>query len=145
AVSWAEAGISTPKQAAKSAGKYDKAVYAIMKALGKSGTPTKAEADFANRWLKEYGFTQDIITEACTRTVMATDKHRFEYADSILSSWRKKNVHNRADIAELDSAYAKSKTAPKAQGNSAGARNLFNQFMHTDYDFETLEQEILSN
>ncbi|MCM1136684.1 MAG: DnaD domain protein, partial [Clostridium sp.] len=33
AVSWAEAGISTPKQAAKSAGKYDKAVYAIMKAL----------------------------------------------------------------------------------------------------------------
>lgn len=145
AVSWAQEGISTPKQAAKLAGKYDKSVYTIMKALGKSGTPTKIEADFTRRWLKEYGFSQEIITEACARTVMATDKHRFEYADSILSSWHNKNVHNKTDIKELDEAYAKSKNASRSHGNSAGTFNQFNQFMHTDYDFDALEQEILSN
>ena len=142
AISWAQENITTPKQAAKLAGKYDKTVYTIMKSLGKSGTPTQIEADYASKWLKEYGFSQDIISEACSRTVMATDKHRFEYADSILTSWHKKNVRSKADIRQLDDAYAKNKSSLKPQGNTAGA---FNQFMHTDYDFEALEQEILSN
>ena len=146
AISWAEEGITTPKQAAKFAVKYDKAVYGIMKALGKSGTPTKMEADFATRWIKEYGFTADIILEACNRTVMSTDKHRFEYADSILTSWYKNQVHNKSDIKALDDAYAKSRSASaKPQGRSAGQYSQFNQFMHTNYDFDALEKEILSN
>ena len=142
AISWAEAGITTPKQAAKAATKYDKNVYDIMKALGKSGTPTKAEADYAIKWIKEYGFTQDIIMEACNRTVMATDKHRFEYADSILASWYKNQVHRKADILVLDEAYVKNKTASSRPASTAGQ---FNQFMHNDYDFDALEKEILSN
>lgn len=154
AVSWAQEGITTPQQAARLAGKYDKIVYTVMKALGKSGTPTKAEADFALRWSKEYGFTQDIILEACHRTVMATDKHRFEYADRILSNWHTAQVHHKADILALDDAYAKNK-APKVSGRtlsgntssagSSGASSSFNQFLHTDYDFDALEKEILSN
>lgn len=144
AISWAEEGITTPKQAAKVAAKYDKAVYEIMKALGKSGVPTKAEAEFALKWKNEFGFSQDIIMEACARTVMATDKHRFEYADSILSSWHKKQVHHKSDIQNLDEAYAKSKNAtPKL--NQASVARAFNQFPQRSYDFDALEKEILSN
>ena len=143
AISWAEAGITTPKQAAKAATKYDKNVYDIMKALGKSGTPTKTEADYAIKWIKEYGFSQDIIMEACNRTVMATDKHRFEYADSILSSWYKHQVHHKNDIHALDEAYAQSRTSsPKPISSAAKA---FNQFPQRSYDFDALEKEILSN
>lgn len=143
AISWAEEGISTPKQAAKFAVKYDKTVYDIMKALGKSGSPTKMEADFAIKWTDKYGFTKDIILEACNRTVMATDKHRFEYADSILTSWHQKQVHHKSDIKILDEAYAKSKAVvSKPISTSAGQ---FNQFLQNDYDFNALEKEILSN
>ncbi len=143
AISWAQEGITTPGQAAKFAVKYDKSVYDIMKALGKSGVPTKAEADYAIKWNKVYGFTKDIILEACSRTVMATDHHRFEYADSILSSWHQKQVHHKSDIKALDEAYAKSRvTAPKPRSGNIGQ---FNQFMHSEYDFEELEKEILSN
>ncbi len=152
ALSWAEEGITTPKQAAKLAVRYDKTIYAVMKALGKSGTPTRTEAAFASRWIKEYGFTQDIIEEACRRTVMATDKHRFEYADSILTSWYGKKVHNKADIKALDDAYAQRRltalpqtASARGQGMSTSQFNSFNQFMHTEYDFEELEKEILSN
>lgn len=143
AISWAQEGITTPKQAAKFAVKYEKSVYDVMKALGKSGVPTKAEADYVIKWSKTYGFTKDIILEACARTVMATDNHRFEYADSILSSWHKKQVHHKSDIKALDEAYAKSKSpAPRPR-----SRNIdpFNQFMHSEYDFDALEKEILSN
>lgn len=139
AVSWAEEGITTPKQAAR-ARKYDKIVYDIMKALGKSSSPTRTEAGYVTKWMKTYGFSSDIIMEACERTVLATDKHRFEYADSILTSWYKGNVHHKADIKVMDDAYSKKKTVK--QTSSAGQ---FNQFMHREYDFDALEKEILSN
>lgn len=142
AVSWAQEGITTPKQAAKFVRKYDKAVYDIMNALGRSSAPTKAEADYAIKWIKEYGFTSDIIMEACERTVLATDKHRFEYADSILTSWHKDNVHHKADIKVLDEAYSRKKTGKPAYYPQT---SQFNQFMKTDYDFDALEKEILSN
>lgn len=139
AISWAQQGVTTPKQAARVAGKYDKSVYEIMKALGKNGTPTQTEAAYITRWSKEYGFTTDIIFAACERTVLATDKHRFEYADSILSSWYKAGVHHKNDIQSLDDSYRKTKSA-KAVSN-----NKFNQFKQNNYDFDTLEQELLSN
>lgn len=143
AVSWAEEGITTPKQAAAVAAKYDKTIYEIMKALGKSGSPTRGEAAFATKWLKEYGFTKDIILEACDRTVMATDKHRFEYADRILDSWHQKQVHHKSDIKALDEAYARTRSfASKPAGTGAGQ---FNQFMQSSYDFNALEKEIISN
>lgn len=141
AISWAEEGISTPEQAAGAAARYDKIVYDVMKALGKSGVPTKAEAEYALKWVNEYGFTPDIILEACRRTVMATDKHRFEYADSILNSWKKKQVHHKADIQTLDETYAKSKNS-SSRSNAAPLTRGFNQFPQRSYDFDALEKEL---
>ncbi len=139
AISWAQQGIVTPKQAAALAGKYDKSVYEVMRLLGKSGTPTQTEVSYITRWTREYGFTPDIVCAACERTVLATDKHRFEYADSILSSWHKAGVHHRSDIQSLDDSYRRAKTSKPV------STNKFNQFKQNDYDFDALESEILSN
>lgn len=138
AISWAQQGVTTPKQAAMLVGKYDKSVYEIMKALGKGGTPTKAEVSYITRWTKEYGFDAEIIFTACERTVLATDKHRFEYADRILNSWHKAGVHNKEDIQSLDEHYHKAKAAKPSA-------NKFNQFKQNNYDFDALEEELLSN
>jgi DnaD/phage-associated family protein len=142
AVNWAEEGITTPKQAQKHSQRYDKNVYAIMNALGKSSSPTLKELEFINRWIKDYAFTADVIFEACERTVLATDKHRFEYAERILESWKKENVHNKADVFRIDDLYRQRSrvAAPKA-----GTVNKFNQFTQNSYDFEQLEKELLSN
>lgn len=139
AISWAEQGITTPRQAAALAGKYEKYVYEIMKALGKNGTPTKTEAGFITRWVKELGFTTDVIYAACERTVLATDKHRFEYADKILDSWHKAGVHHVTDIRTLDESYHRSKPPRQLSVNA------FNQFQQNEYDFSALEKELLSN
>lgn len=142
AVSWAQQGITTPKQAQKAALKYDKSVYAIMNELGKSSSPTSKELEYINRWTKEYGFSMDIIFEACERTVLAVDKHRFEYAEGILSSWRKENVHHKADIKRVDEQHQKQKgAAPR----TAAVSNKFNQFKQNTYDFDELERELISN
>lgn len=140
AINWATEGVSTVKQAQKCSTKYDKNVYAIMNELGKNGSPTAKEMEFINRWTREYGFTTDIIFEACERTVLATDKHRFEYAESILSNWKEENVHHKADIHRIDALYQKKKNSPRT-----GNVNKFNQFSQNNYDFEALEKQLLSN
>lgn len=141
AISWAEQGIITPEQAKKGSAKYDKNTYAIMNALGKSGSPTSKEAEFINRWTKDYGFAMDIIIEACERTVLATDKHRFEYAEGILSSWLREGVRHKTDIHKIDDIYQQKK---KSQ-NKTSSGNKFNQFTHNSYDFNPFEKEFLSN
>ncbi len=143
AVNWAEEGISTPKQAQRIASRYDKNVYAIMNELGKNGSPTAKEMEYIDRWLKEYGFSTDIIFEACQRTVLATDKHRFEYAEGILSSWKNQNVHHKSDIQKMDDLYQQRRKNASERAKSAG--NRFNQFPQNNYDFNALEKELLSN
>ena len=132
AINWAQEGITTPEQAAGYAHKYDKTVYDIMKALGKSSMPTQAEISYITRWTKEFAFEFDLIAAACERTVLATDKHRFEYADSILNSWHKAGIHHRNEIKALEAS-------------KPFTDNKFNQFKQNPYDFDELEKELLSN
>lgn len=151
AINWAENNVSTPAQAKRFSKKYDKNVYAIMNALGKPNAPTNKEAEYITRWTGEYGFDLDIILEACDRTVMATDRHRLEYAESILSSWHQENVHKKSDIRKMDELYQQKKASgTKRSGNTsqnAGDQNnnKFNQFSQNSYDFAALEKKLLSN
>jgi len=139
AINWAQENIKTPAEAGAYASKYDRNVYSVMNALGKSNAPTSKEVDYIKRWYHEWGFTLDVILEACERTVLATDRHRFEYADKILSSWKEKGVHHKADITQMDNAFRKEK-APKKKSSS----NLFTQFEQRDYDFDSVEEQLLS-
>lgn len=139
AISWKEEGITTPKMAAKAARKYDKIVYQTMNALGRSSSPTQLEADFVTRWTNEYGYDFEVIEEACSRTVLATDSHRFEYADKILSSWFNSGVHHKSDIHKADEAFEKKKKTSAPSGAS------YKQFDQREYDFDALEKEIVSN
>lgn len=140
AISWAEANVKTPKQAKAFIGNsYEKDVYTILKALGRTSSVTPKEADMVTKWYKEYCFSMEVIAEACGRTVLATDSHRLEYCDKILTSWRNAGVKTLSDVASQDASYAKK---PKA---STPAKNSFNTMIHTDYDFDAIEKQILSN
>ncbi|MBR5596164.1 MAG: DnaD domain protein [Lachnospiraceae bacterium] len=153
AISWAQANVTTIEQAQNHSSKYDKDTYMVMNALGKNNQPTPKEAEFIRRWYQVYGFTSDVILEACERTVLATDKHRFEYADKILKNWKALGIHHKNDISKADAAFEATKkkvgsngSTPTSGGSTAnGIKNKFNQFEQNDYDFEALEKELLSN
>ena len=145
ALSWAEQGVATPKQAQKVSSRYDKNVYAIMNELGRNSAPTPKEAEYIMRWIQEYGFTNDIIFEACERTVMATDKNRFEYAERILQSWHEQNVHHKSDICRIDELYQQRRKSTAPAAASRQYTNRFGQFTQNTYDFDALEKELLSN
>ena len=143
AINWAQAGVSTPKEAAAYAIKYDKNIYTVMNALGRTNAPTRKEASYIQKWFREYGFTPDMVLEACERCALATDKHRFEYTDGILQSWKENGVHTIQDIQDADAAFQKKKTSRGVR--SASSSNPFHQFRQNQYDYDELLQKVKIN
>ncbi len=147
AMSWAENGIDSIDKAKEQVSIRSKAYYSIMKAFGISGRNlADSEMDFVNKWSKEYAFDIEIIQEACRRTISATSKPSFEYADSILTNWHNNNVHTLKDITALDEVFNKSKrssSAPHAAATSS-KRNKFNNFHQREYDPDEYEKLILT-
>jgi len=146
AMGWAENGIDSIEKAKDHVSVRSKAYYSIMKAFGISGRNlADSEIVFVNKWSKEFAFDIEIIQEACKRTISATQKPSFEYADTILTNWHNQNVHTLKDIAALDEAFNKSKrTAAPTQATTA-KRNKFNNFEQRTYDFDKLEKMLLTS
>lgn len=147
ALAWAQEGITTVNMAKETTARHGKEYYLILKAMGITGrNPVDNEISLMDTWLKEYGFTMDLIQEACSRTVLQTGQPSFQYTDKILSGWKKKNVKNMEDIRVLDAEHKKRKlekeTARPAQQSKSP--NRFNNFHQREYDFDEYEKHLLN-
>jgi len=147
AAAWHQEGYTTVAQAKQQTNIYNKAYFSILKAFGISNrNPVDAEITYINKWMKEYGFSTELITEACSRTMAAIHQPSFEYADKILVSWQKNNVKTPADLSGLDEKHRSSKTKPEpAALKQTGAPNRFRNFPERDYNFAELEKQLINN
>lgn len=144
AFAWKEEGITNVDSAKKASDGSHKDYYTILKALGIRGrNPIAAEISIMKTWLVEYGFSLDIIVEACTRTILTTKQPSLQYADRILRSWRDAGVHNISDIQKLDLAHEQSK-ASKNHHKTPKTTNRFSNFEQRSYDYESLESQLLN-
>lgn len=151
ALSWAEEGIDTVEKAEAAAVMYNSNYNAVNKAFGLNRAPGNVEKQFINKWLNKYGFTIDIIVEACNRTILSTQKPDFKYADKILENWFKKGVKEIGQIAQLDEEHAKSagakagnaKTAPGAKASAGNRFNAFPQRTYSNEDYSSMERRLL--
>lgn len=147
AFAWADSGIHSVAEAKKEHSLHQKDTYAVMKAFGISGRNLIAsELSAIRKWTGSYALSMDIIKEACRRTIAATGKPSFEYADTILTNWHQNNVHTLNDIVKLDMAHQKSRSAAKSR-ESAGrpaAANRFNNFPQRTYNYDQLEKQLLN-
>ena len=151
ALAWAKDGITTVEMARDASSRFSKDYYTILKAMGISGrNPVDNEITYIDTWRKTYGFDLELIQEACSRTVLSTGQPSFQYADKILSGWKKKNVHTLEDIRILDAEHKKRQleksVAPKKQqATQPQNNNRFNNFHQRDYDFAEYEKRLLNN
>ena len=107
ALGWADAGIKTVDQAKDDAAAHSQIYYSVMKALGITGRNlVDSEVSLINKWVGEYGFDIELVKAACSKTISAIQKPSFEYTDSILANWRKKDVHTLKDVEVLDANFA---------------------------------------
>ena len=148
ALAWADEGITTVTMAKEANSRYAKEYFTIFKSMGISGrNPVDTEISLMNTWLNDYGFTMDIIQEACSRTVLSTGQPSFQYADKILSGWKDKNVRTLADVRLLDAQHQRQKLEKNTQRKAASkpaASNRFNNFHQRQYDFNEYEKKLLN-
>ena len=144
ALGWADAGIKTVDQAKDDAAAHSQIYYSVMKALGITGRNlVDSEVSLINKWVGEYGFDIELVKAACSKTISAIQKPSFEYTDSILANWRKKDVHTLKDVEVLDANFAKANKASatgssqstnaangssKPKSNNSSSKNKFNNF-----------------
>ena len=116
-----------------------------MNAFGITGRKlVSTEIAYISRWTNEYGFDSDIILEACKRTMESLHQPNFKYTDSILSDWNKKQVHHLSDIAKLDAAHQERKKSSASAAANTASKNKFNNFTQRSYDYDELEQMLLT-
>lgn len=161
ALGWADAGIKTVDQAKDDAAAHSQIYYTVMKALGITGRNlVDSEVSLINKWVGEYDFDIELVKAACSKTISAIQKPSFEYTDSILANWRKKDVHTLKDVEVLDANFAKANKASatgssqgtnaangssKPKSNNSGSKNKFNNFNQRNNDYDKLEKLFLNS
>lgn len=142
---WHSAGIRTVQEAKQQSSQYTKQYYSVLRAFGITDrSPIEQEIHMIDHWMNDFGFSTELICEACSQTVQAIGKASFSYADSILSNWQKQKVHSRKDLEAVDARRAGARP-PKAgnNGKKAQTSNRFNNFSQREYDYRELEQQLL--
>lgn len=143
ALSWHEKGFRTVEEAKGYASGFTRDSFAVMKAFGLGDRrPGDAELELIERWFQVYGFTREVVLEACNRTLGTIHSPSFRYADKILMQWKNAGVKNLQDVALLDQKrQAKPAKAAKSPGRGKPA-NQFHNFEQrdTDYDSMVLDQ-----
>lgn len=146
AINWHELGIDTVEKAKQHTASFSNETFAVMKAFGLSDRrPGDTELAAIQKWFKEWGFSRELVLEACGRTLKATHKPSFSYADKILAEWRKAGVRTMADVKAQDARREQRKTSQGAAGSQQTTRQSKNQFhnfeqRNTDYNAMVMER-----
>lgn len=138
ALNWHEKGLKDAEAAKAYTSGFTKNSFAVMKAFGLANRrPGDIEKEHIERWFLTYGFTKDVVLEACNRTMKATQSPSFSYTEKILSEWYKAGVKNLRDVAALDE-----KRQPAQKRSTKKPANQFHNFEQrsTNYDSMVMDQ-----
>lgn len=144
AVSYAKKGISSEEEA-KNDEKLRRAIFkSIYKIFGSAPkAPVKKEISYVSKWTDDYGFTDEIILEACSRTMEHTHTGSFQYADSILTNWYNQNALSMDSIQKLDDAHAENMKETFKSKATIRRTKKGKSFEQRSYDYNDLEKQLL--
>lgn len=142
AIEYARKGISTIEEA-KTDENLRRAIFkSIYKIFGLAPkAPVKREIDYITKWTNSYGFSDEIILEACNRTMEHTHTGSFQYTDTILTNWFNLNAKSMDAIKKLDAAHTEEMSNTfKAKVSSRPKKSK--TFEQRTYDYKELEKKL---
>ena len=156
---WYNDHITTVREAKERSKLWDPNYYKILQYFGiRNRDPLPSESELMKRWLHTYGFSTEVIREACIRALNNTEHqtpaHLFAYTDSILKNWNSQHITTLEQVRAADRIHEKErassagKTSAGGGTEPAGARrkkNAFNDFHQRTYDYGDLERRVREN
>lgn len=151
ALEWSKQGIQTLTEAKEAVFRNSELVHAIMRAYGICGrTLTDVETESVREWLR-MGFSNEMIVAACQKTMASVHKASFGYTNKILQGWKAQNIRTINDIKLSDAQFKEANLKKYAAAKQASVRtpkvsttSTFHNFTQRTYDYDKLEQELLT-
>lgn len=142
---WHSKGILTVDAARFEIEEFNGRYNVVKTSFGLNRNFGEAELVFLRRWYDEYGFTDEVVQDACNRTLLATSRPSFEYADKILTEWHKQGVRNLDDIQNVSSEFrAANRTGnPQRTVKSTNPALQYSQRTYTEAEISALERKKL--
>lgn len=146
ALDWAKKGIRTTREAQEEVSSFNGMYKTISNALGIKRALAPAEKTIIDKW-QTYHFSNEILEEACARTVLQSGDTNLNYTAKILADWHKKGVSTLQDIADCDKSYYRIRnTAANKSTSAKRSKNSFQNFPQREYsrdEFADLEKQLL--
>ena len=86
-----------------------------------------------------------MVQDACNRTLLATSRPSFEYADKILSEWHRQGVRTTEDIQNVSSEFrAANRTgSPQRAVRNTNQALQYSQRTYTEAEISAIEKKKL--
>lgn len=102
---WAKEGIDTVEKADAKINHIhstDKDYKVVSKIFGIANTsyPTKKQLEFCSKWVRDWGFNEGMLREACERCIKVKGEIKFNYIDGILKNWHTMGLCEPNEIPE---------------------------------------------
>ncbi len=147
AIGWHEDGIHSveeAKQLTAASAKLNRSILSIFGIANRYlGTD---ELACLRKWRTEYGFSADMIEEACRRTLNNTGKASFPYADRILLGWKNNNIFTPEGVRLMDEAHQAKKAEKKAAAAKQTTKKTvtnFHNFDQRSYNYDSMEVDLV--
>lgn len=99
---WSESGIFTIDAAEAKLQDLSRRRLAWGKVCAAAGlgkrSPSKNEEEYANRWVNQWNFSQDMLAEAYDRCVDHIGKFNAKYMDRVLTDWEAQGIRSLQDL-----------------------------------------------
>lgn len=149
ALAWHDSGIKTIEDANKYISKFEDKwikIRTILEYLGIKNTDImKPHQDMIEKWLFSYNFSTDVILKACKICSERINKPDFKYIDGILAKWHEAGFKTLKDIEAKDIKKTSTTTnSANTNANKKQGKSLrFTNYTQREYDYDTLENELL--
>ncbi len=82
--------------------------------LKNTGSPTKKQLEYGDKWVGEWKFSPEMLREAYERCVDAKGEMKFNYIDAILKRWHSNNIQNKDELQNFENSSQKKNSKKKA-------------------------------
>ncbi len=120
--SWSESGVVTREAARAHLAKYELKKHGaseILRQWNKLRKPTKTETALYDKWVSEWGFTQEAVFAALPKLAVSGTPN-FVYLDELLDSLRKEGQTSKPKIEQADASNAEEQAFARLVFERAG-------------------------
>lgn len=141
AKSWSENGVKTHLDLEEYFTRYKsmKDIYVkVEKRLNRKSPLTQYEEKYVEKWLKDYGYTFDIIDIALKNTTKISNPN-LEYVHKILTTWHKNGYKTKDEIMKANKQFFENKGKP-VENTNVDIRKLYEKIRKQN-DAETRKRK----